>query len=102
MVRYHYGPWDKRYYQVLGYLEARGLLSVEVGPSDNAFVFTLTKPGKSIAKRFSDEAEFSPVVEQMKRVKKSFGNKPGSTLKNLIYETFGKEVADRPLDEVIT
>jgi hypothetical protein len=27
MIRFHYGPWDDRYYHVLGYLEAKGLLS---------------------------------------------------------------------------
>ena len=26
MVRFHYGPWDNRYYQVLAYLEGVGLL----------------------------------------------------------------------------
>ena len=24
MVRYHYGPWDQRYYHVLAYLEGKG------------------------------------------------------------------------------
>jgi hypothetical protein len=35
-------------------------------------------------------------------VKKVLGAKQGSTLKNLVYEVFGKEVADRPLGKVIT
>ena len=29
MVRHHYGPWDKRYYQVLAFLESRGLITVQ-------------------------------------------------------------------------
>jgi len=29
MIRFHYGPWDKRYNQVLPYLQARGLAVVE-------------------------------------------------------------------------
>ena len=28
MIRHHYGPWDKRYYHVLAYLEARQLIEV--------------------------------------------------------------------------
>jgi hypothetical protein len=28
MVRHHYGPWDKRYYHVLAYLEAKQLISI--------------------------------------------------------------------------
>ena len=29
MVRFHYGPWDERYYHILGFLESRNLLTVE-------------------------------------------------------------------------
>ena len=35
MVRFHYGPWDERYYHILGYLESRGLLIVD---RDGAYV----------------------------------------------------------------
>jgi hypothetical protein len=28
MIRHHYGPWDKRYYHVLAYLEAKSLITV--------------------------------------------------------------------------
>lgn len=30
MVRHHYGPWDKRYYHLLSYLEARQLITVRM------------------------------------------------------------------------
>ena len=31
MVRHHYGPWDKRYYHILAYLESRQLINVNAG-----------------------------------------------------------------------
>ncbi|RYF32837.1 MAG: hypothetical protein EOO38_30605, partial [Cytophagaceae bacterium] len=45
MVRYHYGPWDHRYYQVLGFLEGRGL--IEVRKVDRQIQFSLTELGLS-------------------------------------------------------
>ncbi|HKP05434.1 MAG TPA: hypothetical protein VJU77_18945 [Chthoniobacterales bacterium] len=91
MVRHHYGPWDKRYYQVLGYLEARGLIqTTRVG---RAFNLTLTPKGKGIASQLRMDPNFAVVCGQMKRVKKVFGQKSGASIKNLIYRVFEKEVA---------
>jgi hypothetical protein len=90
MVRHHYGPWDKRYYQVLAYLEARGLIKAKrVGRSFN---LALTDEGKQFASTLRSEPAFAAVCAQMKRVKKAFGAKSGSWIKNLIYQTFQKEV----------
>lgn len=99
MVRHHYGPWDKRYYQILPFLESRNLISVTKDGS--AFVFRLTEEGKRIAGEFEKQAEFKMQIEQMKRVKKLLGTKSGSTLKNLIYEQFDKEVGEKALGEII-
>lgn len=99
MVRFHYGPWDKRYYQVIAYLEARGLLRVEA--SGSAFVFRLTEPGAAAADDLAKSESYEQLVAHMKKVKKAFGAKPGSTLKKLIYDTFKDEIAAKPLDEVI-
>jgi hypothetical protein len=99
MIRFHYGPWDDRYYHLLAYLEAKGLIAVsKVG---KMFQPSLTELGKNAADRLKDATAFEPLVEQMKRVKKVFGNKAGSTLKALVYDIFEKEVGQRPLGEVI-
>ena len=37
----------------------------------------------------------------MQKVSQVFGGKNGTTLKNLIYETFEDEVADRPMGKEI-
>lgn len=99
MVRHHYGPWDKRYYQVLAFLESRGLIRVE--KHGKTFDFILTDLGRSKAISLSREVPFQPLVGQMKAVKKVLGRKSGTNLKNLVYEIFDAEVKHRKLGEII-
>lgn len=99
MVRYHYGPWDKRYYQILAFLESRELISVQ--KKDNAYIFGLTEIGKKKAILLSKSASFKELVAQMKEVKKLLGKKSGNQLKNLVYEIFDEEVKQRKLGELI-
>lgn len=99
MVRFHYGPWDQRYYHILAYLESRELINIEKkGKSIN---LALTKTGKSVAKKLSKEDSFEKLIEQMGLVKGVLGSKRGTQLKNLIYEVFDEEVAQLSLQEVI-
>ncbi|MEZ5591402.1 MAG: hypothetical protein R3F53_12135 [Gammaproteobacteria bacterium] len=99
MVRHHYGPWDKRYYHVLAYLEAKQLITVtKLG---NSYQLRLTDEGVERAKGLAQRASFAPLVERMKEIKKVFGSKSGSTLKKLIYRIFEEEVGQRPMGEVI-
>lgn len=99
MIRFHYGPWDDRYYHVLAFLESTGLL--EVAKFKNAFTLTLTEQGQAAAKQLADDPAYESLVEQMKRVKKTLGGKAGSSLKKLIYTVFEKEVGQRTLGETI-
>jgi hypothetical protein len=99
MVRHHYGPWDKRYYQILAYLEARELLRIDkIGTK---FRLTLTNGGLDVARALSSHQEFATLVDQMAGVKSVLGNRSGSALKTLIYQVLDEEVAKRPLGEVI-
>lgn len=99
MVRHHYGPWDKRYYHVLAYLESRGLLRIE--KAKTVYTFELTELGRSMAKQLAADAAFKELKEQMELVRTTFGKKTGSALKSLIYRLFDDEVASKPLGEVI-
>jgi len=99
MVRHHYGPWDKRYYQILAFLESRELITIH--KKDEAYIFELTDTGVDVAAKLAKCPQFSMQLEQMKRVKSLLGSKSGSTIKNLIYAVFEKEVASRPLGEII-
>ena len=99
MVRHHYGPWDKRYYQIFAYLEARGLITVEkVGTQ---YQFTLTETGRKTVEQLLTHRDFDALAEHMKQVKGVLGNKNGNALKTLIYQVFEREIAMQPLGEVI-
>jgi hypothetical protein len=99
MVRHHYGPWDKRYYHVLAYLESKQL--IDVAKKKNSYQITLTPSGKEKAAELAKKPSFTSLVGRMKDVKKEFGSKSGSTLKKLIYKLFDEEVGKKPLGEVI-
>jgi len=99
MIRFHYGPWDKRYYHVLSYLEAKGLIAVE--HAHKMYRLKLTALGTSIAQEAESRPGYSSLVVHMRRVKELLGKKAGSTLKDIVYRVFREEVADRPLGEVI-
>ncbi len=99
MVRHHYGPWDKRYYHVLAYLESKKL--IDVIKQKNSFIITLTADGKNRATALAAKPSFASLVERMRAVKKEFGSRSGSTLKKLIYQLFDEEVGKRPIGEVI-
>ncbi|HLF75994.1 MAG TPA: hypothetical protein VJB57_00750 [Dehalococcoidia bacterium] len=99
MIRYHYGPWDQRYYHVLSFLESRNLIRIE--KQGKSYVFKLTEPGQSVASGLKEKASFSKPIEHMKRVKKALGGKSGTSLKKLVYATFDDQVANRRLGEVI-
>jgi|SRR5579871_648458 len=99
MVRHHYGPWDKRYYQLLPYLEARELITVE--KNGTQFQFVLTQLGKHIAEQLSMHNEFESLTNHMRSVKDVLGKMSGNALKTLIYQVFDAEVAQKPLGEII-
>jgi len=99
MIRHHYGPWDKRYYHVLAHLEAKRLITVM--KEGNSYRIALTDLGRNRARALAARPSFAPLVERMREVKTTFGDKTGTFLKNLIYRLFDKEVGRRPLGEVI-
>jgi hypothetical protein len=100
MVRHHYGPWDKRYYHVLAFLEGAQLLTVEVQPN-GSYRFTLTPEGIIRADTLRKQDAFGQLVIQMQHLKRVFGKKSGDTLKRFIYEQFDREIARRPVGQVI-
>ncbi len=99
MIRFHYGPWDKRYYHVLPYLEARGIIKIE--KNNKQYTFSLTKLGEGLAKQLKKNKKYEDVIGKIQVVGKTFRNTSGSRLKDLIYEVFKSEVANKNLDEII-
>lgn len=100
MVRFHYGPWDERYYHILGFLESRNLLSVEKDRS--TFRFALTPKGIEIANDLSKLSSFGALTEHMRSVKSLVGSMAGNKLKDTIYEVFGDEVVNKKMGESIS
>jgi hypothetical protein len=99
MVRHHYGPWDKRYYHVLAHLEGKGL--IRVSKEGKAYRIALTAPGRDRAKLLVERPSFSGLAARMRDVKKTFGGRTGTSLKNLVYQLFDEEVGRRSLGETI-
>lgn len=99
MVRHHYGPWDKRYYQVLAHLESKDLILVL--KEKNTYRLALTEQGKNRADKLTRLSSFTSLVARMKDVKKTFGSKSGDYLKRLIYQLFDAEVGKKRMGGVI-
>jgi len=95
MIRYRYGPWDPRYYQILPFLEARGLVAVE--RKVKTIVFSLTTAGHEAAVRLLADPINADLVQHMQRVRQELSPQTGSQLKSLVYATFDAEVAQLPL-----
>lgn len=100
MVRHHYGPWDKRYYQVLAHLEAKRLITVS--KEGKSYRIALTDLGRERAATLAARPSFAPLVERMREVKKTFGSKTGTFLKDLIYRLFDEEIGRRRMGETIS
>jgi hypothetical protein len=97
MIRYKYGPWDDRYYPVIGRLIGQGL--AEPVPGKGAVALRATDEGKQLADRLAEE-DWSTVLGRARSLKKHL-DLSGSTLKDLIYESF-PEAVDRPWRSQIT
>ncbi|MFE5097076.1 hypothetical protein ACFRCI_43960 [Streptomyces sp. NPDC056638] len=91
MTRYKYGPWDQRYYSILGSLVARDLITY--GATDRA-EFRITASGAVAAAMLAETDEWAVVAKRVALLKKHF-NKSGSMLKTLIYDRL-PDAVDRP------
>ena len=99
MIRYHYGPWDQRYYQVLAYLCAKGLVSILKDGS--TVILSSTPAGNQAAEKLAKEESYSFLLKHVNNVASVFKNKSGNALKQLIYKVFEEEVGELPWGEVI-
>ncbi len=97
MIRYKYGPWDSKYYNVFALLIAKGLMTIL--PSKNGDVFELTDRGR-YAVRELDNVEFENIIKRCELVSRLFRNKTGTAIKDFIYQYF-PEVTSRGLGEEI-
>jgi hypothetical protein len=98
MIRYKYGPWDERYYDIFAFLVAKDL--VEILPSKTkGDVFQLTKKGEAAVEALTGP-EFDELTTRCQLVYKLFGKSTGSTIKRFIYRYF-TDIIDKRLGEEI-
>ncbi|MEV6524536.1 hypothetical protein AB0M43_21490 [Longispora sp. NPDC051575] len=99
MIRYKYGPWDDRYYPVIGALVARGLL--RYAPARKGSVALKTTPaGRKLALQFAASPQWADVGTRCQAIAEATVGMTGNALKDLIYGALA-ELLDRPHRQVI-
>ncbi|NGY65339.1 hypothetical protein G7043_41240 [Lentzea sp. NEAU-D13] len=91
MIRYRYGPWDDRYYPMLGALVGRGMLVFTGGRS---FAVRVTELGRKVASQIAELPEWQRTAVRIPVLREHL-NLTGEQLKNMIYEHLD-EVAALP------
>lgn len=99
MVRYKYGPWDDRYYAIIGALVGRGLLRYVKGRKGSVALAT-TKEGRRLAEEMSRARDWKAIGERSEAIAEASSGMTGNALKDLIYQRL-ESLMDRPHRQVI-
>ena len=97
MVRYRFGPWDHRYYNLVALLRARGLVAIRGAVE----TYTLTATGRALAESLANMDAFMPVSDRCRVAAQAFQGMTGTALKEFIYEVFDAEVSALPQGALI-
>lgn len=100
MTRYKYGPWDDRYYPVVGALVSRGLVRYVKGRRGSV-ALTATPAGKKLADDLATDPAWHDVADRCMAVAQASAGMSGNALKELIYDRLA-DLMDRPHREVIS
>lgn len=99
MTRYKYGPWDDRYYTIIGALVGRGLLRYARG-RQGSVALVPTPSGKKLAAAMATTAQWLEIADRCQAVAQASTGMTGNALKDLIYQRLA-DLMDRPLRQVI-
>ncbi|RAY10662.1 hypothetical protein DPM19_34470 [Actinomadura craniellae] len=99
MTRYRYGPWDDRYYPVIGALTGRGLLRYVRGRRGSV-ALAPTPAGRKLAQAMTATPEWAETTDRCVAIAEAASGMTGSALKDLIYERLA-DLMDRPHRQVI-
>jgi len=94
MVRYKYGPWDDRYYPVIGALVSRGLVRYTRGRRGNV-ALVATPGGKELAADMASSELWTEIADRCDAIAEASGGLTGNALKDLIYSRL-PSLMDRP------
>lgn len=100
MTRYKYGPWDDKYYAVIGALVSRGLIRYVKGRRGSV-ALTATPMGKKLAQDLCGDPLWREVSDRCEAVADASAGLSGNALKELIYGRLA-DLMDRPHREVIS
>ncbi len=91
MIRFRYGPWDKRYRRWIGLLVAKRLAHTYLeGRTVNV---KLTDAGIDVAAQLFKLAEFRPIANRSQIVVSAVGSYSATRLRDFIYDVF-PEIVD--------
>jgi hypothetical protein len=99
MTRYKFGPWDDRYYPVIGALVSRGLLRYARGRRGSVALVP-TEQGRHLAGEIATEPIWRDEWDRCRAIAEASGGMTGNALKELVYERLA-DLMDRPHREVI-
>lgn len=99
MVRYKYGPWDDRYYAIIGALVGRGLLKYAKGRKGSV-ALAATKEGRRLAEDMGKVRDWKALAERSEAIADASSGLTGNTIKDLIYKKL-ETLMDRPHRQVI-
>ncbi|MDV9168855.1 hypothetical protein R6V09_01695 [Streptomyces sp. W16] len=99
MVRYKYGPWDDRYYAIIGALVGRGLLRYTKGRKGSVALAT-TKEGRRLAEDMGKVRDWKALAERSEAIASASSGMTGNAIKDLVYEKL-ETLMDRPHRQVI-
>ena len=100
MTRYKYGPWDDRYYPVVGALVSRGLLRYVKGRRGSV-ALAPTPAGKALATEQTQDPLWQTTADRCAAIAEASAGLTGNAVKELIYARLA-DLMDRPHREVIT
>jgi len=99
MIRYKYGPWDDRYYPVIGALVSRGLLRYARGRRGSV-ALAPTLAGRALARQLGAASEWNEIADRSRAIADASSGLTGNALKDLIYDRLAA-LMDRPHRETI-
>jgi len=99
MIRFHYGPFDKRYYHIIPYLISKGC--VKITNKNNRYDFYITDIGMQITDELKTIHSFDELIFNISKVNDIFGSYSGTKLKEMVYDLFDEEVAQKKLGDLI-
>ena len=99
MIRYKYGPWDDRYYPVIGALVSRGLLRYARGRRGSVALAPTPPDGRSPGSSAA-ASEWNEIADRSSAIADASSGLTGNALKDLIYNRLAA-LMDRPHRETI-